>query len=210
MADLAFSVFLSLLAAFIFLRIAYGVVRDIKKGGRAGWIIGPLGFLLLVGVFGFFAAPLAAIGLLKLSNSFQWPAGYVNGVARTPNGIYIVPLVPAGRIQLYDSQWRFIRGWHVDANAGDFIVKSRPNGTIEAFAARGLYQYYFSESGRLISSQTLSSDPEYYSLHREGMSIVVPTAFLLWVFSSPFLSWGIAAIGGVGLVLVKKRLGMKL
>ena len=163
-----------------------------------------------MGVFGFFAAPLAAIGVLKLSNSFQWPAGYANGVARTPNGIYIVPLVPSGRIQLYDSQWRFLRGWHVDANAGDFIVKSRPNGTIEAFAARGLHQYYFTESGRLIFSQTLSSDPEYYSLHREGVSIVVPTSPLLWVFSSPFISWGVAAIGGVGLVLVKKRIGMKL
>jgi len=189
MSDLPFSIFLSLFAAFMLLRTAYGVARDVKKGGGTGWIIGPLGFLLLVGIFGFFVAPLAAMGVLKLSNSFQWPAGYANGVLRTPDGIYVVPLVPAGRIQLYDSQWRFLRGWQVDALAGDFQVESRPNRTIEVFTARGRHHYYFAESGGLISSQTLSSDTEYYSLHSEGISAVVPTSPLLWVFSSPFISW---------------------
>jgi hypothetical protein len=34
--------------------------------------------------------------------------------------------------------------------------------------------------------------------------VVVPTSPLLWVFSSPFLSWGLAVIGFVGLAILKK------
>jgi hypothetical protein len=53
MSDLPFIIFLSLFAAFILLRIAYGVARDIKEGGRAGWILGPLDFLAFVASLGF-------------------------------------------------------------------------------------------------------------------------------------------------------------
>lgn len=83
--------------------------------------------------------PCAVLGVLKLSDSIQWPAGDRDGVMRTPDGIYVVPLVWVGRVQLYDQQWRFLRGWHVDANAGFFKVECPPGGTIEVFAARGLH-----------------------------------------------------------------------
>jgi hypothetical protein len=38
----------------------------------------------------------------------------------------------------------------------------------------------------------------------DGEWTVVPTSPLLWVFSSPFLSWGLAAVGGIGLIAVRR------
>jgi hypothetical protein len=34
--------------------------------------------------------------------------------------------------------------------------------------------------------------------------VVVPTAPLFWVFSTPFLSLGVAVIGSIGLAILKK------
>jgi hypothetical protein len=201
-------IFVFFTASMLFLAVR-GVARDIKKGGPFKWIIGTLGFLIIVGIVGFWGPWYFALGILQLPNSFQWPAGFTNGVVRTPDGKYVVPLIPSGRVQLYDSQWRFLRGWHIDANAGAIKVECPANGTIEVFTARGLHHYSFTQDGRLISAQPLSTYAEYDSLHTEGTSVEVPTSPLLWVLSSPFLSWGVGAIGGIGLTFVKKRAGLR-
>ena len=130
MSTLLFSIFFVLFTASVLFLAVRGIARDIKKGGPPKWIIGTLGFLIVVGMVGFFAPSLFALDILKLPNSFQWPAGYAIGVMRMPDGKYVVPLVPSGRVQLYDSQWRFLRGWHIDANAGDIKVECPPDGTI--------------------------------------------------------------------------------
>ena len=158
--------------------------------------------LVLVGAGGFFAAALSATGIIKLPSSYEWPAGYVRGVVTTADGKYIVPLMPSGRLQIYDSQWHFIRGWNVGTGGGNFKVQCSANGVIEVFTARGEHHYSFAQDGHLIGSESL---PEPFSLlPDEGQSVVVPTSPLLWIFSSPFLSWGVAVVGFVGLAVLKK------
>lgn len=166
------------------------------------WIVGVTYFLILIGASGFFATALSAVGILKLPCSREWPAGYVSGVVTELDGKYIVPLVPSGRVQLYDSQWHFIRGWNVDAGGGDFKVQCSPDGLIEVFTARGEHHFSFSEDGRLIASTTIL--PGVFSGLPKGQSVVVPTSPLLWVFSSPFLSWAVMVIGFVGMAILKK------
>jgi hypothetical protein len=46
--------------------------------------------------------------------------------------------------------------------------------------------------------------PESFATLPKGQSVVVPTSPLLWVFSSPFLSWGVMVIGFVGMAILKK------
>jgi WD40 repeat protein len=181
--------------------VTRSVVLQIRASGRASWAVGLMGLLVLVGGGGFFGTILLAIGVLKPSNTFQWPPGYVTGIVRTPDGKYVVPLVPVGRVQLYDPQWRFLRGWDVDANAGSFKIACASNGTIEVFAARGLHQYSFAQDGTLISVSSLPTDFDLDA--SDGLSMVVPTSPLLWIFSSPFLLWGLAAIGMLGLQALK-------
>ena len=96
----------------------------------------------------------------------------------------------------------FIQGWHVDAEGGDFNVRCSLDNLIEVFTARGDHHYTFSEDGRLISSEILSGG--FSSLSNEAESVVVPTAPLLWVFFSPFLSWGVALLGFAGLAILRK------
>lgn len=110
-----------------------GTVREFKSGQANNWLIVAFGALTVLGAGGFFACMLSAEGILKLAKHREWPAGYVEGIAKTSQGEYIVPLVPSGRIQLYDSQWHFLRGWNVDAEGGEFTVHSAPDHDIEVF-----------------------------------------------------------------------------
>lgn len=184
---------------------AFAVVREPKTGGTDNWLVGIMGLLVIVGAAGFFATGLAALGVLNLPGSFEWPAGYVKGVMSMPDGNVVVPLVHAGRVQLYSQRLRFLRGWHVNAFGGDFRLESTPAGTIEVLTARGERHYSFTESGDMISDtpSSRSGSDAFYTPHSEGQPVVVPTFPLLWVFSSPFLCMGMAVVGGA--VIVRKR-----
>ena len=114
----------------------------------------------------------------------------------------MVPLVPAGRVQVYDSHWHFLCGWNVEAHGGEFKVAATTDGKVEVFTARGNYHYSFTENGELISAST-AAEP-YAALPSGGQSVVVPTSPILWVFSSPFISMGVAVLGMIGLRLGKK------
>ena len=169
----------------------------------------------MVGAGGFFAIMLVSTGAITLPNSFEWPAGDVRGVVETSDGKYLVPLVPAGRLQIYDSNWHFLRGWQVNANGGSFTVDYSPDNEILVYTSRVRHRfaaaedgrrYAFTETGKLISEMSL---PDYFVVagSREYMS--VPTWRILWIFSSPFLSGGFALIGGAGLWAADKLYGTK-
>jgi hypothetical protein len=196
-----FGLLIALFAAFWLFLAARGMAKELKAPERAKWFRGTMYLLILIGAGGFFAAGLSATGVIKLPTSYEWPAGYVRGVVTEVDGKHVVPLVPSGRLQIYDSQWHFIRGWNVDAGGGDFKVRCSSDGVVEVFTARGQHHYSFTQDGRLISSESFS---EPLPSLPEGQSVVVPTSPLLWTFSSPFLSWGVAVVGFVGLAATKK------
>lgn len=197
----SFGMFIALFCCVWLFLAGLGIVRQVKRGGRVNWLVVISGLFLMVGAGGFFAAGLSATGVIPLPESFEWPSGYVRGIVQTQDGKYVVPHVPAGRVQLYDSQWHFIRGWHVDASGGDFTVACLPGGEIVVFTARGHQRLSFTENGKLTSATIL---PESFVRPQSGRSIVVPTSPLLWIFSSPFLSWGVALIGMAGLWAARK------
>jgi len=85
---------------------------------------------------------------------------------------------------------------------GEFKVQCSANDEVEVLTARGEHHYSFTQDVRLLSSEGLSQP--FASLPNEGQSVVVPTSPLLWIFSSPFLSWGVAVVGFVGLAVLKK------
>lgn len=198
----AFNLFLVLFAGVWLFLAVLGINRMLKRGRRTNWLVAAMGLLVIIGSAGFFAEILSGAGVIKLPKSYEWPAGYVTGVRTTVNGKYVVPLVPEGRVQIYDSHWHFLRGWNVDALGGDFKVAPTPKGTVEVFTARGELHYSFTENGDLISAGS-ASEP-FDSLPKNGQSIVVPTSPMLWVLSSPAISWGVGILGFAGLALVKK------
>jgi hypothetical protein len=150
---------------------------------------------LLIGAGGFFASALSGVGGLNLlPNSFEWPIGYSTGVVRTESGMFVVPHSASNRVQIYDPQWNFVRGWYVDAGGGIIKINTADNDRFEVITARGNHKYVYDTTGKLISSETYN--PELYSsFPDQGSSYLVPTRPWLWVFSHPFVSGGVAFIG---------------
>ena len=112
-----------------------------------------------------------------------------------------------GRVQVYDSHWKFVRGWHVDAGGGTFILRVLQGGRVEVLTARGEWRYVFELSGNLLSKEHYLS-AAYSSFPKEGQSRFVPTAPWLWVFSNPIYSW-LSAAAGIGLLIASGKISLK-
>jgi len=201
------ALFLTLLAGLWLFAPAFWIVRSFTKGGALSWPMALMGLLMMVGGEGFFAPSFLVEGVFKPPSTFQWPAGLVRGIATTPDGVNVVPITPAGRVQLYDSRWHFIRGWQVNAGGGDFKVETTPEGIIEVFTARGQHHYSFTEDGvRIPADHGGGGILEDYGSLSAGEFTSVPTPPYLWIFSSPFLSWGVGVIGMAGGMTILRRL----
>jgi hypothetical protein len=94
------------------------ISRQSKQGQRFNWLVWIGGVFVVLGAAGFFGTALSSLGMVKLPPSFEWPPGYVNGVVTSPSGLCIVPLDPSGRVQVYGSDWRYLRGWQVARKVG--------------------------------------------------------------------------------------------
>lgn len=178
------------------------VSRTLKRDGRPSWIVVAMWLLALVGCTGFFVIGAVSAGILKVSNSFEWPAGYVKGVATMANGNQVVPLESSGRLQLYDPKWKFLRGWHIEAFTGDFKVECPPDGMIRAYTAKGHHLYTFTEKGELVSSTKYDGDFE--ALPSNDSYVAVPTSLAGWPFSRQFISLGLCVLALLGLAIVEK------
>jgi hypothetical protein len=201
-----FDLFLILFAGFWLFMATHGTNRELNSYGRKSkWLLALPGLVGLVGFGGFFAQAFSAEGIITLPRSYEWPAGYVSNVVRTPEGKYVVPLIPAGRVQLYSPDWHFLYGWNVSALGGEFRVVATSNGTVEVLTARGRHRYIFNENGDLLSSSDRTDAND--SLPNNGESLIVPTPLLLWTFSSPFISIAVGTLGFLVLRFAKKLSG---
>jgi hypothetical protein len=160
--------------------------------------------LLAIGGLGFFGTIFSAVGGLGSLASFEWPAGSVRGIVVMPDGKRVVPLEWPGRIQVYDSAWRFLRGWHVDAGGGAFTLRLGDTNTIEVFTARGQKRYVYGLGGEIFSHGTYAPS-SYSDFYVPGEHTVVPTRWWMWMLTSPFHSWIVGALGGVLLFLCARK-----
>lgn len=205
MGDAWFGLFVTLFGGVWLYAVARDVLRDLKENRYRRWMnscVAAMGLLAIVGGAGFFAIGLSAAGFLTLPNSFEWPAGYVCGIEKTPDGKYIVPLVPPGRLQIYDQDWRFVRGWHIAAHGGDFQASYSKAGLVDVYTGRQNHHYSFAENGELVSATTFTEGLS--PVQDAGECKVVPTPVFGWPLSSPLISWSLIGIGGVGLAIVRR------
>ena len=170
-----------------------GMTKGYGSGQRSNWVTWVAGALVGLGALGFFGSALLAVGMFNPPNSLELPPGYVSGVVTSQDGKYVVPIEPSGRIQIYDSQWKFLTGWQVQAEGGSFKVVAAQPSFVETFTGRGKHHYTFTDTGKLIAADHYSKPFE--ALSNGGRSMVVPTSPLLWPFSSPFLSMALTVVG---------------
>jgi hypothetical protein len=197
----SFGIFLLVFAVVWISVAAIGIYKQPKAGARPNWPVGIAGFLVLVGAVGFFGSALAATGVVKPPASFEWPVGHAHHVVTTPDGKYVVGLEPSGRIQIYDPERRFLRGWQVNAEGGDFTIVVSDSGLLSVYTQRGHHLYVYTGTGELISSSSYAGD---FSSISSGRSMALPTSLLLWPFSSPFGCWGLSVLGAVCMKVLQR------
>jgi hypothetical protein len=161
--------------------------------------------VLIYGGLGFFGQALAAAGGLSFLNpSVEWPVGFASGVVRDSGGRYIVPHW-SGRVQVYDTEGRFQRGWFIDAAGGSFKVRVADADRIEVFTARGRKRFLFAPDGTLLQQDSYS--PETYAEVSTGPTVAMffDTPWLLWPFAHPLIGWGVTLLGILGLASLHVR-----
>ena len=133
------SIFLVSLVGVTFLVTSvFGVLGSKKDTGLRRWLTTIGWSFVAVGASGFFGMAFLVVGGHRwLPSNFEWPIGFADGILTMTNGIYVVPHTPTGRIQIYDANWKFQRGWFVDASAGTFKLRIESSNRIEMITARG-------------------------------------------------------------------------
>jgi len=163
---------------------------------------GPSSGLVAIGACGFFGQAASAVGALDwLPPGFEWPAGREYTLT-TAQGQHVLLIRSAGRIQVYDSRWRFLRGWPARSALKLRLID---DGTVEALT-KGAGGLVFDLEGRLLSQRAYKAN-EYIDLYNRlpaGEPVNVPTTPWLYMFSSPLLSWLMVATGLVGWFVISR------
>ena len=146
-----------------------------------------------MGFFG--SALLSVIGNDILPENFEWPVGKSKNVIHVLNKYYVVPHLSTNRVQVYNNNLEFIRGWNIEAGGGVFKIQNS-DSNILIYTARGDNKYLYDINGKLLLSEKYTEKGQTYSsFFLDGQTVNIPTPVPLLVFSSPFLSWLCAVIG---------------
>jgi hypothetical protein len=116
--------------------------------------------------------------------------------------------VPA-RVQLYDSNLRFVRGWHVETEGKSFTVAASEKVTIDVYPNAGQIRLTYTETSDLVSAESiyvpdvlLNARSSYW---QSGVAIAVPTQLWRILVFNPFFYWLAVAFGGVLRFLLRRQ-----
>lgn len=146
------------------------------------------GLLVMYGVTSFFLTGLCAdCGTDIVPTHFEWPMGLTNGILTTPSGMHVAPHDAAGRVQIYDSNWKFVRGWHIDGGGGTFKLCALEGERFEAITARGNSKFTYDLNGTLISASKYDGKL-WNTFPQSRESKYIATWPWMWPLVHPFLA----------------------
>ena len=160
--------------------------------------------LLVIGALGFFGLGFSALGGLNwLPENFEWPVGRAKNVVKTEE-YYIVPHVSAGRIQIYNQELVFERGWNIEAGGGVFKLTPLADEQLIIYTARDSQKYTYSIEGELLAAENFHPG-DYSSIEKTGIELKIPTSPLLLIFKNPFIAW-VFMMAGMGVLFLKRKI----
>ena len=190
-----------MLGVFLFGAVWNGIFLLSEARGWRRWIVLPSSFLVATGALAFFGQGISAVGVLNwLPPTFEWPAGHVDGALTMADGGKVVLIKGAERIQVYDANWRFVRGWPAQSA---LKLRLLPDGKVEALT-KGLHGTVFDLRGNLIARRTYEVR-EMVKLQNSLAPcprVFIPTSPWLYILSSPFLSGTLLNAGLLGWFVV--------
>lgn len=183
---------------------------------------------LVIGVGSWLAGALIVTGTWVPAEQTELPLSGLCDIAITPTGTIYCAVPWYARIQMYDADGEFLRGWHVDAGGGIFDVQPTAQGKLQAATLRNDRLYTFDPTGRLLSQDAAApgtqpldgsgegGDAEGNRYRRatpffwpravrtgpDGTSrTLIASPFLLWLVSWPFpaVAWLAAGLGLVAI-----------
>jgi len=160
--------------------------------------------IMAYGMLGWFSGSLSVDGAFdRFPPSFEFPIWRTESAATLADGTHAVAHMPSGRIQLYDRDWHYLRGWRVPSGGGDIHLLTPSKDQICVWLEHGDGRATYDLNGKLLNLEWDTPRPAWVSREK----VTVPTPFLLRSFSDPMLSWVIGAIGLALLALCHAIIG---
>ena len=111
----------------------------------------PVGIgLLVLGAGGWFSPFLF---FDSASGSTEFPLGDLASIAVDRQGRIFCGIVAYGRIQMYDSDGRFVRGWPVGSSGGAFRIRMNRSDQVDVAVTRGDRLHTFDDRGNLLNTK---------------------------------------------------------
>jgi hypothetical protein len=170
----------------------YGYTLEATKLLRRGqpWRVAVFFLAVLVTLYamvGFFAPLLANFGVLNRWGSYEWPVGYAYYVMEARDGTIVVLQSLAARVQIYNSNLHFLRGWPASGQVG-FVQTT--SGEIEIHEINRLHETVYNLDHQLLWQKDYSSRELLPHLQVPwGQGRWIPTKWWLWPYSSPAYAW---------------------
>lgn len=183
--------------------------------------------LIIIGVLLILVAVFVVVSGLTLSSGefeypFELPLSIVDSIAVDGNQNIYCGSIFYSRIQVYNKNGKYLRGWHVNANQGAFIVRSNEN-SIQVDSFRNQKRFYYNTNGKVLKTEefqdlNIGYDPSVpqtsdrygneYSLNgrlispkvekiesRASITVVhTPWYLNLILFPFPCVVWGLAGL----------------
>lgn len=151
-----------LLYCGILFGLFFGILSDVQKQKvRKKKILLVVGMIfILFGVTGFFSVFFSALDMLRwIPGNIELPLAGIDGIDVNREGKLFVASKYYNRIQVYNTNGDFIRGWFLN-NTGSIYLKIRinDNNKVEVASLRGSKIDVFDENGKLIKTRKFDED----------------------------------------------------
>jgi hypothetical protein len=165
------------------------VKTAIFHAGAVALLLGAAGLLVVTVQLSFGLCP----------PEWEWPAGVASGVAELSDGRHVAILRAADRVQVYDQEWGFVRGWNVGARGrltgllvgeSDVIIVSTPRAEL-----------HFAASGELLASTPVGEDSPR---PRRPLLAWVPGSPWYWLVLHPVACFALVLTGLAGRLLADR------
>ena len=158
-------------------------------------------------------------------NAVELPAVFQTTTFELLDGGRLTASQPLQRLQIYNRDGRFVRGWFVDAAGGSYLVSLTAVGEIAICSARGARLTFYDFSGATSRPASIcrfagggAFEPTLLTLANlptgqpvlnnarvvssPPLTLATALMFPLW---HPFVAWALAAAGGIWLGWIRRR-----
>ena len=134
----------------------------------------------------------------------ELPMGWVENAFVDRDGTIYCASTPWSRVQVYNRDKRFLRGWFVDAS-GALMIRLDADGHVRVLAARNPgREFVFDTQGQRLWTESYAVRKLHDCEIAEDF-VTIPTSWYLLPFAHPELGWLVCFLGMAMIIVTSKR-----